>query len=448
MEPLDPTTKCAWRARNFRGIWPDGGKPILAAVSLSVINQAVSSGTNFLIGVYLARVLSAFEFGVYGLGFSFILLFAGLCSALFVAQMVVKLPAKDPGVRDAYVAGVLMMLLGFCVLFLGLVCTTGLALSGDSDFAVRSGVVTASALAAVAYVGKDFFVRLAYSKARVGVALAINLAIALVTLGCFATANLLRIELDATSALETYAAAHFVGLVVGACCFTLPFSAIRSLGRQSLAEIWQDGKWSLGGAIVIWLQTQAYVYVTAATLGPAGVGLANAARLFISPFMFLSPAVSQLMLPRLSARRISGVDGVLKGARMYSVGMLALAGAYLVGMGLCFEPVQIAVLGDGYPGVGMVATAWGAVLAFQVIREGASTALQALMEFRSIFLLNVISALVTCMVAAGLAQHQGATGAVAALACGEIILGALLWCKLNAKVADMDKSLSLFSGAR
>lgn len=103
-------------------------KTVGRALSVSVLNQVVSSGTNFLFGLYLVRILAPAEFGLYGIGFAISLLYVGVGNALFLTQMVVHLPDKAVLERNAYVGRVLLLVVLFClgtVVFVGIVLFAG-----------------------------------------------------------------------------------------------------------------------------------------------------------------------------------------------------------------------------------------------------------------------------------------------------------------------------------
>ena len=86
------------------------------ALSISVINQVVSSGTNFALGIYLVRALTPTEFGLYGIGFAIALLYSGVGNALLLTQMVVHVPDKANEDKLHYAARVLVLAAVFSLL--------------------------------------------------------------------------------------------------------------------------------------------------------------------------------------------------------------------------------------------------------------------------------------------------------------------------------------------
>ena len=88
------------------------------ALSVSVLNQAVSSGTNFVLGLYLVRVLTPANFGLYSIGFAIGIFFFGIGNSLFLTQMVVHTPGKSENDRMQYAANIFFLVFGFSVVIL------------------------------------------------------------------------------------------------------------------------------------------------------------------------------------------------------------------------------------------------------------------------------------------------------------------------------------------
>jgi O-antigen/teichoic acid export membrane protein len=405
-------------------------KAISTALSISAINQIVSSGANFALGIYLVRVLTPTDFGLYGIGFAISLFYAGIGNALFLTQMVVHVPDKVPDDRLPYAARMLIALVVFCALTaitVGLLFVLG---SAYSKF-IREylDLVFAIIAASVAYLLKDFFIRHAYTVRReswalwVNVAVAVSLAASL--LGQFRFASNLTPE----GALGIYASSNMMGAVVGFALIRLPIltARLRLLG-EDLREAWAGGSWALGGVAVTWAQTQAYMYITAVFVGPVGVAYANAARLLITPAIFLVPALSQVLMPRLASMRSSNSRKMLKISGQFSAALVVFSVIYsvvLLGLADVIAPV---LLGAKYgQQIRPLAAAWCFVMIFQFSRSGSSIVLQVLKEFRALTVLNTVSVVVAIGAAVVLMRMIGVVGAILGTAIGELVLNVLLY---------------------
>jgi O-antigen/teichoic acid export membrane protein len=179
--------------------------------------------------------------------------------------------------------------------------------------------------------------------------------------------------------------------------------------------------------MVTWLQSQSYTYVLAAMLGPAGVGQANAARIFISPFSFLLPAVNQIAMPRLAELRHHAPHRLLRVGVLITAALLLLALLYTAVLLQTLSLVTQTVLGHTDPTVQSLIWIWCVVVINQMILNGGSNILQVMRQFRVLTLLNLISAVTALLAACALVQVLDAPGAIWAVAVGEVLLSILIW---------------------
>ena len=184
-------------------------KAIGKALSISAINQVVSSGTNFALGIYLVRVLTPTDFGLYGIGFAISLFYAGVGNALFLTQMVVHVPDKAQEDRLPYAARMLVALAVFCALTVSVVGFV-MALGGVWSHLLHEYVDLGMAVtaASIAYLLKDFFVRHAYTARKEIWALVINVFVALALAALLMVQHQFPTGIDSTSALWIYAASN------------------------------------------------------------------------------------------------------------------------------------------------------------------------------------------------------------------------------------------------
>jgi O-antigen/teichoic acid export membrane protein len=384
--------------------------------------------------MYLVRTLSPAEFGLYGICFAVSLYYAGIGNALFLTQMVVHLPEKAEQDRLHYAARTLIAVTLGCLLTLllsaviigvgGLVATT---------LSRHASIASAVVFASVGYLLKDYFVRLAYSDRQEVRALLVNTAVAL-TLAAALTIWLCGGYLfTAAAAVWIYALAQLSGSLVGFAVTKLPVrdSCSWQLIWAEVRQCWHGGRWALGGVTVTWLQSQAYLYVTVLFLGPAGVGQANAARLLITPFMFLLPAVNQVTMPALASLRVADPQKMIRQGKLFTAGMIGLLMGYMLLLSLTFTTVQPLMTGSRYENLGMLVIMWGAVTLLMLARDGASLLLQSLKEFRAIMVDNTLSAIVAVLAAALCAKYLGTAGAVLGTVAGELILAVLLWKRVS-----------------
>jgi O-antigen/teichoic acid export membrane protein len=404
------------------------GRPFLT----SLANQAVSSGGNFVLGIYLARTMSLAHFGLYGICYGICMLYVGVGNALILTQMVVTMPDKAQAEKQAYAARMLCGVLALGAMLLVLAACAALAVRAFApDGAAPPRLLPVVALAAALFLCTEFFVSYAYLRRREGMALAVN-AITIFVLGAgLLGAHLCAIAPTAQGVLLLYA----LGAALASCAAygaaALPLRQRAGALHADFADAWRHGRWALGGVGVTWAQAQTYTYTLALFLGPAGVGLANLARIFISPFSFLLPAINKIAVPRLSELRVSDPVRMRRLASALTAALALLTVLYGAVLYACFDAVAKLLLGRQVPGVAPLVAIWCLVLLFQVVRSGGALLLQMQRKFKTLTLMNLPSALVTILASAWLIGYYGQAGALAGLLAGEVVLAALVWKEIH-----------------
>src|SRR6185437_9394244 len=154
------------------------------------------------------------------------------------------------------------------------------------------------ALAAVSMLSAEFFICYAFLRKKEHAAVAVNALTMLVILSGFAVIRLCHTVLTGDMALLLYAAGTTISATTAYAVSPLRLRRHQPAWRANIAESWFHGQWALGGVALTWLQSQAYTYLLAFYLGPIGIGQANAARIFISPFNFILTSVNKVAIPR------------------------------------------------------------------------------------------------------------------------------------------------------
>ena len=424
-----PKTKNPWSVAALLA-WLDSTKKLRNALSISVLNQSVSSSTSLVTMLYLVRVLTPSEFGVYSIGIALSLSYYGIGNALFLTQMVVHSPDKRPVERLNYAARMLVLVGIFCaatVLVAGLVGYLGQFLwAAVGEHAWFALSITA---AAVSFLLKDFFARHFYNIRKESHALAVNVTMAICQALLLLALHVLDYSFEAEVALAVYALSHGVAAIFGFMIARLPLREGLGAGlRGDLDEAWRHGKWAIAQNLVYWLRTQAHTYISMIFAGPAGVGLINAARLLISPILFLIPAVSQIMLPRLAS--VSANKRLALRIASTSAGIfLAMSLTYSAILLINFKYIARLALTPNYadiPSVFLLGAIWCAVMCVQVVQTSFSSLLQALKMFRAWAYENLVAAVAAIIAATACGATIGIPGAVLGAFIGELTLLVLI----------------------
>jgi O-antigen/teichoic acid export membrane protein len=410
------------------------------ALSTSLLNQALSSATNFALSFALVRILSTTDYGSYTIGIAVCYLYAGIGNSMFLIQMVVHTPDKAPSDRSPYAVRILVAVLLFsaATILVTILClfAIGTSIPTLRSYAQFALCVTA---ASVSFTIKDYFTRHAYLVRSESRAFSVTATIAVSLAVLLAAVFALRVRLTAERALLIFATSQLAGAATGLAVARLPLrSFCWRLMLNDLSECWHHGRWAIGSSVVSWLQTQAYAYLTLLIAGAAAVGRANAARLLVSPFLLLTPAINQVTMPRLAGMRARDPRRMLRAGTGITFALVALGVLYSVLLLLGSETVVPAVVGPKYTGMRGLVAAWCVVLLTVLIRDGATTLFQAMKRFRALTASNVVSASVSIASVFVLMQFWGAGGAVLGGAAGELTQGALLWRSLRREMALPD----------
>jgi O-antigen/teichoic acid export membrane protein len=403
------------------------------ALSTSVLNQAISSATNFALAFVLVRILATAEYGTYSLGVAGCYLYSGVGNSLFLIQMVVHTPDRLPDDRLPYAVRLLVAVVLFSVLTIVVVTIACLGIGLLVPEAGRyMGLALAVTVASVCFLIKDYFVRQAYLVRAEGRALWITSSIAASLALILALAWRYGFVLSSERALVIFATTQIAGATVGLARAHLPLRTfVWRRMIDDLLECWNHGRWALGSSTIGWAQTQAYAYLTVLVLGAGDVGRANAARLLVSPFLLLTPAINQITMPRLANMRSRDPKRMIRVGSSITAGFVALGLLYSATVVLAAGTVIPLVLGSKYANMRSPVAAWCVVLVMTLLRDGATTLLQTVKEFRTLTKANVVSATVSIIAVLVFMQFWGVTGAILGSGAGELSQAFLLWRRIR-----------------
>jgi len=392
----------------------------------------VSGGGNFLLGIYLARTLPLNEFGLYGLDFGICMLYVGMGNALILTQMMVNIPDKTAEEATAYAINMFhaVLLLDLSLLVIS-VFTYILATMFAPHFLTYMPQVFAIAVAAALFLCNEFLICYAYLRRKENLALMINLVTISVLFCGLLVEHILKIGLTAENALLLYALGATVASVMAYHVSPLQLGRNMREFLPGLRQSWHHGRWALGGVGLTWLQSQTYTYVLAFFVGSTGIGQANAARIFTSPFSFILTAINKIAIPRLVYLRRSNRNRMYLISMLLTVGLSTLTIIYSLILLNSLEFASKLILGRNDPVIMSLVWAWCLVLILQMIRSCGSILLQVQRKFRVLMLINIPSAMVTIGIAVLMMQRFGVIGAIVGMLAGEVVLTLLIWREIQ-----------------
>lgn len=399
------------------------------ALLISLANQVISSGTNFVLSIFLVRMLSPLEFGLYGIGIAVSLFYAGIGNALFLIQMVVIYPDKQVEERPFYIGRMFIAIIIFSLLTI-ILFYLSFFIGGSflpKITAIRE-VSIATLAASLAYLFKDFFVRYSYILRKESFALVMNLLVAISLVVLFGVyPKITNGSLSAGIALWICSLSNIIGAMFGFLVSRIPFQTNFIAVLDDTKEAWRGGWWAVAGNCIAWVKSQSFMIISTIFLGPIAVGQANAARLFVVPLTLMVPAINQIILPRLADVRNNNRKRLFLIGKWYAVFLLSGSLLYFAILLSCLDYVAIMVLGESYENSTALVIAWCIVIFFQFAWTSTSSIMQVLKRFRLLAIVNGAGALVAIISSIVLVKIFGNWGAVAGTAVGEFILAIILY---------------------
>ena len=389
------------------------GLPWVGKGSLALLDQALISGSNFLIGVLLARWLIPEQYGAYALAFSIFLFLSGFHNALLLEPMSVLGPAAYAKRLPAYVGKLLRLHVILTVLLSGLVAASIAILSAFSARQALASALWGACLATPLVLFFWLCRRATYLR------LAPNLAVAGASAYCLVVVALLLSakKLDWLSSftaflIQSLAALAAAGLLL---VFLRPQadSSAGPSGLEIVPQHWQYGRWALGTQFVYWLSGNAYYVIVAAFLRIQDAAALRALQNFTVPFGQFLSALSLLVLPWASARFAEdGRHGFGHRIRQITLLFVGLASGYYGMLGLFGGPIMRLLYGGRYSEFAYLLPLVAAPVVVLAASQGSTIAVQAMQAPSEVLLAYTVSGTFTIIAGIVLARCGGLAGAL------------------------------------
>lgn len=246
-----------------------------AHLNWALLDQALVSGTNFLVGILLVRYLGFEQYGQFVLVWMVVQFIVSMQSALIVSPMVSIAPTVPATERGAYYDATLALQAGLTLSVAGL-ATIGAFLSDSyRPEWLDVGVI-------IPLIGCLVFVQLQdYCRRNLFSRLFSHRAFYLDILAYGAQLPLIFLVIRSNPSLQNALSVILVAMVVSVL---LGYSWMESKSvplidtRQVLHRHWISSKWLLGAAILQWVSGNYFLIVAGAVFGPTMVGAIRAAQ--------------------------------------------------------------------------------------------------------------------------------------------------------------------------
>jgi O-antigen/teichoic acid export membrane protein len=388
----------------------------------ALLDQGLSSGTNFVMSLFIARFLAPAAFGSFALAIAAWITLLGLNRAALVQPFVVQAARQELRIwrASARAAAGAVLAVGICG---GIViAAVGVAL-GPSRPTGQAFLLLG--LLAPFLVTQDFWRFAAFSRNRARAAVANDAAWFATQGACLAI--VVASHPTPAAAMASWGGGAIVGAFLGAWQFRLLPSLSRTTFRWARRIAPLGGWFGLSNALYGGA-TQAVSVIVAAISGSAALGGLRAAQTLLGPAQLVAQSADAVALPAASREVASaGTRGLSAFALRYGAVLTAILGAYGAILVIGRDDIVRLVLGSKFVpyddlilplALGLAATAWSLA---------SSVALRSAMAGRPLAKGEAIGALAKVVFVALLAELDGVRGAAWGVLLGSLVHAAAMW---------------------
>jgi len=379
--------------------------------AFAIADQALMSGSNFVLSILLARWLPAEQYGAYALAFSIFFFVSAVHQALVLEPMSVLGTAEFSSRLREYGGAMLWFQAAFSILL-------ALAFAAAAGFTHAIGLASFSAALVGLAIGAPGILLFWLARMTCYVNFAPATAAcgsAIYSVSLFSGAALLLYtgRLSVVSVFMLMGAAACVTSVVVFAKFRPAFGRGRALLGEAAGSHWRYGRWALGSSLVIWVPGNIFYSIVSAVLGLGSAGAFRALMNLAYPVTHSANALSLLVQPRLSSTAAqsggkSTIRGVAAIGGIYAAGALFWLGVVAFGGGRVWHLLYR----DHFENASTLAV-WILVgVVFQVAAYAPAVGLRALQAPALVFAAYSIAAVACLAVGIPATERWGLTGAV------------------------------------
>jgi O-antigen/teichoic acid export membrane protein len=390
---------------------------------LALLDQGISTGSNFVISILLARWLSAEQYGMYAVAFAVYMFLLNLHQALLLEPMLVFGSSVYRDSLRGYVKALLLIHLGMSLVMAFGLCVSAAVVSKLAQANGLSGALVGVAFAAPTVLLLWLTKRTFYLKLSPAPSAAAALLYCALTMGGL----VLVYKHNQLSPLAAFLLMGLGGL--GTSMVLLAYLRLRLPSSQNAPSLrdtwcrhWRYGRWALGANAMMWIPINAFYLLLSRFSGIAEAGELKALMNFAAPMLQACAALHTLLLP-YAARLLQkeGGAGVSVILRRMTLLCVACAVPYWIVLLLFQAPAFRMLYAGRYTEVAyllpIVALASVAGSAF----FGPSIVLRSMESPGLIFAAVSVSSCVSIAIGIPLTQAWGVRGAVWGIALSQTL---------------------------
>lgn len=395
MSSADPLPRgCAWLGR-------------VPGVGLALIDQALISGTGFLLTITAAKCLVMSDFGVFSLAWTALLFCSGIHQSLILQPLAVLYAEFAPEQANAYLRTLERFHVWIFLLALPAILAALL-------LPAWGGLIAATALAAILRQAVEHERRVAYARHDGPRALLIGCASNLPLVVAAAWFWIEPATLSCEIIMSAIAVPAAMGWFVGRILLSQARDSSDRMSPSPAHAHWTFGKWALVSTLAQYAGNQAYPFLIAGMLGLREVAALTLMRSIVGVTNVFASGIEAWWTPRArTAFVIGGWPALSHWKRRLELGFLLGIGSTLALCCLGAEPLIRYIAPSDYADYAWLlqtlALVWGIGLWSRID----AMALQAMKRPQSGTLSNAIVACFTIAAGPALVAHAGLFGVVA-----------------------------------
>ena len=318
------------------------------STKVTLFDQAIVSGSNFLLAILLTRLSGLDAYGYFALGWLLLLFVSSLQQAFIMAPMMSLAPKKKGESRQLYlIQSQMLQFLFTACLFILMLCFVFVSGNLDSDWDLGS-LFPELPLASCAYLMQDYYRRYFFIESKALFALLIDMLaypgmlFAIIILYLFDT---LSIE----SAYSLITASFGLAAIVGAFLSKIPLSLDKTSFLALLKEHLRFSSWLVGTALLQFFSSNYFLLAAAALMGTTALGALRIAQNLLGLTHVLFQAMENVV-PVKAAQTFAeqGFRAMSKYLKAISLKSGLVIFGILLGLALFSQPLLSLIYGQEY----------------------------------------------------------------------------------------------------
>ena len=403
---------------------------------LAIIDQSVVSGTNFIIGAFLARFCSPEEFGSYVLAFSILLFLNGFQSSLITVPMMTLGAPKYGEEAKSYFSTLLVAqsIIGIILALLIIISQLFVGFLNDISESFRNSLLGLG-VAILAMQSQDFFRRALLTKGLVSRTLSNDLAsygsqilgvILLWKSGAGEVHSQIPGLLSARNVFLLFAVTSLIGSILGYMQGRHYFTTKIIDFKKYLKENWDFGKWGLLSMLGGVASIQASTWIIGALGGRNAVATVEAPRLIVAPIQVLIFGLGNALIPRAAlVYEYFGCKGLRKFLRKTGAMWLIITLLFGVILFFCGHSILDLIFGGKYLDMENFFI-WTLIYVVMGLRQVPGYGISAIKRPDIGVKISLFVGFITLFLTALFMRYGGVTYALVARLIGEIVTMVLL----------------------